>query len=190
MARKKSSKPAEIPVIGDVDGWESDVVRALLDIAPGGECEFLIDSSGGSVYGSLAVVALMQHRQVAGTAVVLGECSSAAIMLFAACGRRLVTRYSSFLFHHMHWESEKRVRTSEAVSWAAHFQRMEKDTDDLLLRFFGKAEEQVQGWIEQDRYVWGEEMAAAGLAELFELGAAPPARSRAKKARSSGPRQA
>ncbi len=170
MARKKSSKPAEIPVVGEVDSWERDVVRELLELPVGGEAEFLIDSSGGSVYGSLAVITLMGLRRIAGSAVVLGECSSAALLLFAACKRRRVTKYGSFLFHHMHWESEKKVRTTEAVSWATHFRRLEQDTDELLLRLFGRAEDRVRRWIEEDRYVWGEEMAEAGLAELFEIG--------------------
>jgi ATP-dependent protease ClpP protease subunit len=170
MARKKSSKPIEIPVIGDVDGWERDVIRSLLEVPPGGHAEFLFDSSGGSVYGSLAALTLMGLRRITGTAVVLGECSSAALLLFAACQRRRVTRYGSFLFHHMHWESEKKVRTTEAVSWAAHFRRLEQDTDELLLRLFGRSQEQVRKWIAEDRYVWGEEMAEAGLAELFEIG--------------------
>ena len=63
MAKSKSSRATpEIPVIGDVDDWEAEVVKALLDIPPRGECVFYIDSSGGSVYGALAVVALLRYR--------------------------------------------------------------------------------------------------------------------------------
>jgi ATP-dependent protease ClpP protease subunit len=170
MARKKSRRPVELPVIGDVESWETDVVRSLLDLPEGSEAEFLIDSSGGTVYGALSVVTLMGHRRITGSAVVLGECSSSALLLFAAYKRRRVTRYSAFLFHHMHWESQKKVRTTEAVSWAAHFQRLERDTDELLLRLFGRSEDTVRRWIAEDRYVWGEEMAEAGLAELFQIG--------------------
>src|SRR5437016_2687064 len=63
MAKKKnrSSKdaPPEIPLIGDVDEWEADVVKELLEMPHGDQCVFYIDSAGGSVYCALAVVSLM-----------------------------------------------------------------------------------------------------------------------------------
>ncbi len=166
MAKKK---PAEIAVIGDVDDWEHDVVKELLELAPGGECIFYIDSVGGSVYGALAVLTLLRHRKLSATAVVIGECSSATLLLFAACTRRFVTPYSTLLFHRMHWQSEKRVRATEAASWALHFEDLEKRMDDLQARLFGAAREQVSDWIALGRYVSGPEMVAAGLAEMFEV---------------------
>jgi ATP-dependent protease ClpP protease subunit len=170
MAKSKTRKSvAEIPIIGDVDDWESEVVKALLEIPPGGECIFYIDSAGGSVYGALAVLTLMRHRQLGGTAIVLGECSSASLLLFAACRRRLVTPYSTLLFHRMRWQSEKRVGSEEAYLWAKHFEEMEKDIDDLQVRLFGKAEEQVRTWTNSGHYVTGPQIVAAGLAELLEL---------------------
>src|SRR5205814_3594431 len=89
--RKKRAPAAEIAVIGEVDDWEEDVVRALLDVPAGGSCVFYIDSTGGSVYGALAVLTLLRYRKLKATAIVLGECSSAALLLFAACQKRLVT---------------------------------------------------------------------------------------------------
>src|SRR5438874_11220271 len=83
--RKKRRPPAEIAVVGEVDDWEEDVIRALLEVPAGGECVFYIDSTGGSVYGALAVVTLLRQRRLKATAVVLGECSSATLLLFAAC---------------------------------------------------------------------------------------------------------
>src|SRR5262249_5198424 len=119
MSKAKARKKVpEIPVVGDVDDWESDVIKSLLEIDPGGECVFYIDSAGGSVYGPLAVLTLMRHRRHKGTAIVLGECSSAALLLFAACKRRYVTPYSTLLFHRMRWQSEKRVASEEAFLWA------------------------------------------------------------------------
>src|SRR5207302_8360862 len=127
MAKSKARKDAlEIPVIGDVDDWEADVIKSLLEIPVGGACVFYIDSAGGSVYGALAVLTLLRHRKLASTAVVLGECSSAALLLFAACQRRFVTPYSTLLFHRMRWQSEKRVGSDEAYLWAKHFDEMEK----------------------------------------------------------------
>lgn len=170
MAKNRARKDVvEIPVVGDVDDWEADVIKALLEIPPRGECVFYIDSAGGSVYGALAVLTLMRHRQLEATAIVLGECSSAALLLFAACRRRFVTPYSTLLFHRMRWQSEKRVGSDEAYLWAKHFEEMEKDIDNLQVRLFDKAEEQVRTWTEGGHYVTGPQVVAVGLAELLEV---------------------
>jgi ATP-dependent protease ClpP protease subunit len=170
MAKAKSSKPVpEIPVIGEVDDWEADVVKTLLEIPAGGECVFYIDSAGGSVYGALAVLTLLRYRKHTATAVVLGECSSAALLLFAGCRRRLVTRFSTFLFHKMRWQSEKRVGSEEAFQWAKHFEDMEKELDNWQAQLFGGSEEQLRDWTRIGRYVSGTEMVAAGLAEMLAL---------------------
>ena len=170
MAKYRARKEvAEIPVIGDVDDWEADVVKALLELPPRSECVFYIDSMGGSVYGALAVMTLLRHRQLEATAIVLGECSSAALLLFAACSRRMVTPYSILLFHRMRWQSDKRVDSEEAFLWARHFDQMEKDMDDLQVRLFGAAEKQVREWTQGGQYVTGPQVVAAGLAEMLEL---------------------
>jgi ATP-dependent protease ClpP protease subunit len=171
MAKRKKlpAQAAEIPVVGEVDDWEADVVKELLDVPVGGACSYYIDSAGGSVFGALAALTLMRHRRVSGTAVVIGECSSAAILLFAACGRRLVTAHSTLLFHRMRWQSDKRVAAGEALLWAKHFEELEKGIDDLQARLFGAAEEQVRQWTAAGQYVTGPEVVAAGLAELLEV---------------------
>ena len=164
-----SKKKAEIALVGDVDDWEAEAIKQMLELPPGSEVVYYIDSAGGSVYGALAVLTLMKHRQIEGTAVVLGECSSAALLLFAGCRHRLVTPYSTLLFHRMRWQSEKRIGSFEASHWATHFAEMEKDIDDLQARLFGAAEEQVQAWTRTGRYVSGRQVVEAGLAELLEL---------------------
>ncbi len=170
MPKSRSRKAvAEIPVIGDVDDWEADVVKELLNLRPQSECVFYIDSMGGSVYGALAVMTLLRHRQLDATAIVLGECSSASLLLFAACRRRFVTPYSILLFHRMRWQSDKRVASGEAFLWARHFEVMEKEMDDLQVRLFGTAEKQVREWTQGGHYVTGPQVVAAGLAELLEL---------------------
>jgi ATP-dependent protease ClpP protease subunit len=170
MAKSRARKQeTEIPVIGDVDDWESDVIKTLLELPRGAECVFYIDSAGGSVFGALAVLTLMRHRRLEGTAIVLGECSSAALLLFAACRRRFVTPYSTLLFHRMRWQSEKRVGSEEAYLWARHFEEMEKDIDNLQARLFGAGEEQVRAWTGGGHYVTGPQLVAAGLAEMLEV---------------------
>lgn len=170
MSKSKPRKPAsEIAVVGEVDDWEGEVIRALLEVPPRGQCVFYIDSAGGSVFGALAAITLMRHRQIEGTAIVLGECSSAALLLFAGCRRRIVTPYSTLLFHRMRWQSEKRIGSHEASHWASHFTEMEKDIDDLQVRLFGAAEEQVRAWTVNSQYVTGAQIVAAGLAEMLEV---------------------
>src|ERR1700722_11124858 len=143
---KKPRKPLEIALVGEVDDWEGDVIKELLDAKPKRECVFYIDSMGGSVYGALAVATLMRQRQLQCTGVVLGECSSASILIFAACQKRLVTRFSTLLFHSMRWQSEKRVGSQEASGWARHFDAMEDEIDTLQIRLFGAAEDKVRAW--------------------------------------------
>jgi ATP-dependent protease ClpP protease subunit len=167
--QRKPKKVPEIAVVGDVDDWEGDVIRALLEVPSRGECIFYIDSAGGSVYGALAVLTLVRHRQLQGTAIVLGECSSAALLLFAACQRRLVSPYSTFLFHPMRWQSDKRVGSEEAFRWAKHFEDLEHNLDDLLVQLFGIGAEQLRKWTRGGYYVTGTELVTAGLAEMMTL---------------------
>jgi ATP-dependent Clp protease protease subunit len=169
MAKSRTRKAHDIAVIGDVDDWEEEVVKQLLELPPQSECTFFIDSAGGSVYGALTVMTLVRLRKLVATAVVLGECSSATILLFAACSRRHVTRYSTFLFHQMRWQSEKRVGSSEAFRWAKHFDEMEKDIDNLQARLFGKGGDKIREWIEGGYYVTGTELVEAGLAEMIAM---------------------
>ena len=170
MATSRQKRPAgEIAVVGEVDDWESDVVKGLLEVPAGGDCVFYIDSAGGSVFGALAVLTMLRYRKLKATAIVIGECSSAALLLFAACRKRLVTPYSTFLFHRMRWQSEKRVSSSEAFHWARHFEEMERDIDDLQVRLFGTAEKQLREWTANGQYVTGTQLVAAGLAEMFAL---------------------
>lgn len=170
MAKNRAPKKgSEIAVIGDVDDWEADVVKSLLDLPPGSECVFYIDSVGGSVYGALAVLTLMRYRRLEATAIVIGECSSAALLLFAACKHRCVTPFSTLLFHRMRWQSDKRIASNEAYLWARHFEEMEKDIDQLQVRLFGKSEEQIRQWTEGSHYVTGPQMVQAGLAEMLEV---------------------
>jgi ATP-dependent protease ClpP protease subunit len=170
MAKKSSPRAIDVAVIGDVDDWEEDVVKALLEAPHGAEVTFHIDSAGGSVFGALAVLTLMKQRNLRGTAIVLGECSSATILLLAGCPRRLVTPYSTLLFHRMRWQSEKRVSSVEASHWARHFEQMENDIDELQIRLFGAAGDLVRAWTAGGQYVTGPQLVAAGLAEMVSIG--------------------
>jgi ATP-dependent protease ClpP protease subunit len=159
----------EISLVGELTEGEAAATDKLLEVPPGGECILYIDSPGGSPYCAMALMSLILLRGVQATAVVTGECSSAAVWPLAACRRRLVTPYSVFLFHPMKWQSEEHVGLAEAAEWARHFGQLETDMDHLLADLLGLPADQVQAWMRPGRYVSGPEFAAAGLAELVEL---------------------
>ena len=107
MARREPSReeseqpeepqgPLEIAVVGDLTEHEGELTDRLLGVEPGGECTIYFDSPGGSPYCAMSLVTLLRLRNLRATAIVTGECSSAALWPFAACGRRLVTPYSVF----------------------------------------------------------------------------------------------
>jgi len=161
--------PTEIAVVGDLTDNEADLTDRLLGVEPGGECTIYFDSPGGSPYCAMSLVTLMRLRDVVATAIVTGECSSAALWPFAACRRRLVTPYSVFLFHPMKWQSEEHIGIREAAEWSRHFAALEGEMDVLLCDLLGGPEKLINEWIRTHRYVTGREMAAAGLAELVSL---------------------
>lgn len=160
----------EIAIVGDLTEHESELTERLLDIEPGGECTIYFDSPGGSPYCATSLMTLIRLRGIQATGIVTGECSSAALWPFAACQRRLVTPYSVLLFHPMRWQSEENVGLAEAAEWARHFGSLEKDMDSLLADLFGVSLEMMDKWINPGRYVSGQEMADAGLAEIIPVG--------------------
>jgi ATP-dependent protease ClpP protease subunit len=161
--------PVEFAIIGDLTDNEGDLTDRILGVEPGGECTIYFDSPGGSPYCAMSLVSLLRLRDVRGTAIVTGECSSAALWPFATCRRRLVTPYSVFLFHPMKWQSEEHIGIKEAAEWSRHFAELEREMDVLLCQLFGRSADLINEWIRTHRYVTGKEMADAGLAELIGL---------------------
>jgi ATP-dependent Clp protease, protease subunit len=161
--------PLEIAIVGDLTDNEAELTDRLLGIEPGGECTIYFDSPGGSPYCAMSLVTLLRIRDIRATAVVTGECSSAALWPFAACRRRIVTPYSVFLFHPMKWQSEEHIGIKEAAEWSRHFAELERDMDVLLCQLLGGSADTVNQWIRTHRYVTGREMVEAGFAELVGL---------------------
>lgn len=159
----------EIPIVGDLGESESDVTEKLLEVPQGGECTLFFDCPGGSVYCAVSLMTLLRYRDIQATAVVTGECSSAALWPFAACQRRVVSPFSFFLFHPMRWQSEESVQLPEAAEWARHFGRLEDGMNQLLADFLGLPLEMIRNWMYPGRYVTGQELVDAGVAELFVL---------------------
>ncbi|MCL6503636.1 MAG: ATP-dependent Clp protease proteolytic subunit [Pirellulales bacterium] len=173
MDRRRRTELVEIAVTGELTQSEQEICQRLLDVPPGGACVLYFNSPGGSSYTGLALMSLLLFRDLNATAVVTGECSSAALWPFAACRRRLVTPHSVLLFHPIRWESAERVGLAEAAEWARHFGELEADMDRLLVELLGGPPETIYGWIQAHRHVSGRELAQAGLAELVELATLP-----------------
>jgi ATP-dependent protease ClpP protease subunit len=169
MHDREQEGPSEIAIVGDLTEGESDVSERLLSIPPGGECTLYFDSPGGNPYGAVALTTIILVRELHATGIVTGECSSAALWPFAACSRRIVTRYSALLFHPMKWQSEEHVGLSEAAEWARHFGVLEGDMDELLGELFGLPAELIKKWMNPGRYFSGAEIVEAGLAEMLDL---------------------
>ena len=165
--------PLELAIVGDLTDNEGELTNQILGVAPGAECTIYFDSPGGSPYCAMSLVTLLRLRTINATAIVTGECSSAALWPFATCRRRLVTPYSVFLFHPMKWQSEEHIGIREAAEWSRHFADLEREMDVLLCQLFGRASDLISQWIRTHRYVTGKEMAEAGLAELISLDPLP-----------------
>jgi ATP-dependent Clp protease protease subunit len=165
--------PLEIAICGDLTEREADITEKILDAPPGSECVLYFNSPGGAAYTAYSLASLLILRNMNATGIVVGECSSAALWIFAACRRRLVTPHSVLLFHPMKWQSEEHVIIAEAAEWARHFQLLENDMDDLLAQLFGVPLDKLKPWLNPGRYVTGAELVAAGLAQPIGLAPLP-----------------
>lgn len=159
----------EIVLAGDLTDKQVDLIDRLVEVPRSSRGTIWFDSCGGSAYVGLSLATIIRLRGLDATAVVAGECSSAAIMPFAACNRRFVTRHATLLFHPVRWHSEENVRMEEAAEWARHFQIMEQDMDALLAKLFPLDPAALAKWTRPGRFVNGEELAAAGVATLVNL---------------------
>jgi ATP-dependent Clp protease, protease subunit len=159
----------ELVIAGELSDEPTDLHERLVEVPPRSSGLIYFDSCGGSAYIGLALASLIRLRGLKATAIVAGECSSAAIMPFAACSPRFVTPTSTLLFHPVRWQSEEHVRREEAVEWARHFQVMEDEHDQLLAKLLGCPVEQVYQWSRPGRFVSGAELVSAGLASMVDL---------------------
>ncbi len=159
----------ELMICGDLSDKELELTERLVSVPARSRGTIFFDSCGGSAYVGLGLAALIRLRGLDPLAVVTGECSSAAILPFAACRRRCVTPHSTLLFHPIRWQSEEDVRLEEATEWARHFKLLEQDLDQLLAKLFDCDIERLHAWTRPGRFVTGDELAEAGLAQSVDL---------------------
>ncbi|QDT63204.1 ClpP family protease [Calycomorphotria hydatis] len=159
----------EFAVCGDLTDKQLELEQQLIEVPRGSKGTIWFDSCGGSAYAGLALATIIRLRGLKVTGVVSGECSSAAIMPFAACEKRYVTKHSTLLFHPVRWQSDEDVRMEEALEWARHFKVMEQDMDELLAKLFPLDQTKLQEWTRPGKFVSGTELVEAGLAEMVDL---------------------
>ena len=160
--------PAEVVLSGELADRQADLLSRLTDVPYRGDVVIYFDTGGGSVYSGIALATLIRVRELIATAVVVGECSSAALLPFAACRRRFVTPLSTLLFHPVKWQSEENVQLEEAAEWTRHFRQLEGDVDEFLVRLFPIDRQLLQTWTRPGRFVSGKELAEHNLATLFD----------------------
>lgn len=159
----------ELVLAGELTDSQGELHQKLVDVGRNSSGVIFLDSCGGNAYIGLALATLIRLRGLKVTGVVVGECSSAALLPFAACTTRYVTPHSALLFHPIRWQSGEQVRLDEAVEWSRHFQFMETDQDQLIGKLFGCSQELIRQWTHPGKFVTGPEMAAAGLAKMLDL---------------------
>jgi ATP-dependent protease ClpP protease subunit len=156
-------------ICGELNDKQPEQIGRLVELPRGSRGVIYFDSGGGSVYAGLALATIIRLRGLLAIGVVAGECSSAALLPFAACTERFVTLHSTLLFHPMRWQSEEDVRFEEAAEWARHFKVMEEDIDRLLVKMFGISDDTLAEWTRPGRFLAGSDLVAAGLAKQLDL---------------------
>lgn len=159
----------EIVIAGDLTDNHKELMDKLLEVVQRSRGTIYFDSCGGSAFVGIGLAALIRLRGLRATGVVLGECSSATLLPFAACSPRFVTPHSSLFFHPVRWASEEDVNLEEAAEWTRHFKFLEQDLDCLLARFFNIPLETLNGWTRPGRFLTGVELVEAGIAQLVDL---------------------
>jgi ATP-dependent Clp protease protease subunit len=159
----------EVAIAGDLTDKHHDLLERLVELPPRSRGTIWFDSCGGSAYVGISLAGLIRLRGLRARGVVLGECSSAALLPFAACPERFVTPQSYLYFHPVRWSSEENVRIEEASEWTRHFGVLEDEMDRLLARFFDFPLETILAWTRPGRFLSGSDLAAAGLAKMVDL---------------------
>jgi ATP-dependent protease ClpP protease subunit len=166
---KPHDKEWEVVLCGDLTDKQVDLIDKLVEVPRRSRGVIYFDSCGGNVFVGLSLATVIRLRGLDPMAVVAGECSSAALLPFAACRRRYVAPHSTLLFHPMRWHSEENVKLEEAAEWARQFRVLEGDMDQILARMFVVPLTTIQAWSRPGRFISGRELVEAGIARMVDL---------------------
>jgi ATP-dependent protease ClpP protease subunit len=167
--RAEKQSEWEVAIAGDLTDKHHDLLERLVELPPRSRGTIWFDSCGGSAYVGISLAGLIRLRGLRARGVVLGECSSAALLPFAACPERFVTPQSYLYFHPVRWSSEENVRIEEASEWTRHFGVLEDEMDRLLARLLDFPLETILAWTRPGRFLSGSDLASAGLAKMVDL---------------------
>jgi len=159
----------EIAITGELTDKEPELFHEIMDVPRRSRGVIYFDSGGGSAYVGLSLACMIRLRGLDAIAVETGECSSAAILPFAACSQRFVTPHSTLLFHPMRWNSDEDVRLEEAAEWARHFKVLETGLDELIAEMLDFPVEKINDWVRPGKFVSGPDLVEAGLAKMVDL---------------------
>ena len=165
----KHVEPRIITLLDDVEKCEKEVVESLLAIPDGRPVRIVINSGGGSVYASLGMSTVLKMKRLQGEAIVLADCSSSALLVFATCRTRRIAPHASFLFHPMRWTSEEHSRLPAAKSWSTEFTRVSDVCERWLVEHMAVPRRTLRQWMTQERYVEAQELIDLGVAEALDL---------------------
>lgn len=161
------------------------MLDSLLTLRDGAKVRLVINSGGGSVIAGLGIATLIEWKRLQATAVVLADCSSSALLIFASCRERIVAPHASFLFHPMRWAPDERAGVWAATEWAREFRRIEGMTTKWISDRLGIPLAKMKAWERRETFVSGTELVEAGVAKFLALdgpatrGSAPKRKPRA-----------
>ncbi len=160
----------QFTVLDEVEKCEKELIEELMRLPDGSHARLIINSCGGSVYAGLGISTLIKYKRLKCEGVVLADCSSSALMIFAACETRIVAPHTSVLFHPMKWSSEDSARLSGAEAWAKEFKRVSRTMEDWLAEYLPLKKSTLRRWIKDEKYVTADELVKYGIARKMILG--------------------
>ena len=162
--KRRDGESLDIMLAGELDDRETDVCERILEAERHDQITIYFDSPGGSPYVGLALANLIRLRGLDARGVVIGECSSSAILPWAACSRRYLAPHTALMFHPMRWESDQNVTLREAAECARHYHQLEQSMDALIAQWLEVDLEQIKAWCEAPKFVSAEELIRLGVA--------------------------
>lgn len=115
----------EIEIYGDIDGPMADRVWRQVELTPHArEIILKIDSLGGDFEAASSIYMSVRHlhRAKAKSAVILGNCSSGALLVALAADRRIARRGTTVLMHSASTLPDETFRwTAEALRRQANY---------------------------------------------------------------------